>query len=69
MATLQARLKWTDYKLINPIKCLYKSSMEFSYCDSNTDKIKLYESVRKSRNRFSFLSLTYSITFFLLSFH
>ena len=50
MATLQARFKWTNDKLINLIKCLqeFKSSMEFRNCDSNDDKVRLYESVRKS---------------------
>ena len=50
MATLQARFKWTNDKLINLIKCLqeFKSSMEFRNCDSNDDKVRLHESVRKS---------------------
>ena len=50
MATLQARFKLTNDKLINLIKCLqeFKSSMEFRNCDSNDDKVRLYESVRKS---------------------
>ena len=50
MATSQARFKWTDEKLVNLIKCLqeFKSFMEFRNCDSNADKVKLYESVRKS---------------------
>ena len=50
MATLQAHFKWTNDKLINLIKCLqeFKSSMEFRNCDSNDDKVRLYESVRKS---------------------
>ena len=49
MATSQARFKWTDDKVINLIKCLqeFKSSMEFRNWDSNADKVKLYESVRK----------------------
>ena len=38
-----------DDKLTNLIKCLqeFKSSMEFRNCDSNSDKVKLNESVRK----------------------
>ena len=50
MATSQARFKWTDEKLVNLIKCLqeFKSFMEFRNCDSNVEKVKLYESVRKS---------------------
>ena len=50
MATLQARFQWTDDKLINFIKCSQesKSSMEFRNCDSNDEKAKLYENVRKS---------------------
>ena len=50
MATSQARFKWTDEKLVNLTKCLqeFKSFMEFRNCDSNADKVKLYESVRKS---------------------
>ena len=50
MATSQARLKWTDDKLINLIKCLqeFKSSMELANCDSNADKVKWYESAIKS---------------------
>ena len=49
MATSQARFKWTDDKLINLIKCLqeFKSCMEFRNRDSNSDKVKLCESVRK----------------------
>ena len=49
MATSQARFKRIDDKLINRIKCLqeFKSSMEFRNWDSNADKFKLYESVRK----------------------
>ena len=41
---------WTNDKLMNLIKCLqeFKSSMEFRNCDSNTHKVRLYESVRKS---------------------
>ena len=52
MAISQARLKWNDDKLISLIKCLqeFKSSMEFRNCDSNADKVKLNESVRKSLN-------------------
>ena len=39
--------RWQTCQLI---KCLqeFKSSMEFRNCDSNTDKVKLYESVWKS---------------------
>ena len=50
MTISQARFKWTDDKLSNLIKCLqeFKSSMEFRNYDSNADKVKLYESVRKS---------------------
>ena len=54
MATSQARFKWTDDKLTNLIECLqeFKSSMEFRNYDSNAEKVKLYESVRKSLNRY-----------------
>ena len=54
MATSQARFKWTDDKLTNLIECLqeFKSSMEFRNYDSNAEKFKLYESVRKSLNRY-----------------
>ena len=54
MATSQARFKWTDDKLINLIKCLqiFKNSMEFRNYDSNANKVKLYESVRKSLDRY-----------------
>ena len=50
MATSQARFKWTDDKLTNLIQCLHecKSSMEFRNCNSNADKVKLYEGLRKS---------------------
>ena len=50
MATSQARFKWTDDKLINLVKYLqeFKSSMDFKNCDSNADKVKLFESVKKS---------------------
>ena len=39
---------------INLVKCLqeFKNSMEFRNCDSNINKDKLYESVRKSLNRY-----------------
>ena len=49
----QARFKWTDDKLTNLIKCLqeFKSSMEFRNYESNAEKVKLYEGVRKSLNR------------------
>ena len=52
MVTSQARFKWNDDKFINLVKCLqeFKSSMEFRNCDSNADKVKLYESLRKSLN-------------------
>ena len=45
----QARFKWTDDKLTNLIKCLqeFKSSMEFRNYESNAEKVKLYEGVRK----------------------
>ena len=54
MATSQARFKWTDDKLTNLTECLqeFKSSMEFRNYDSNAEKVKLYESVRKSLNRY-----------------
>ena len=54
MANSQARFKWTDDKLIDLIKCLqeFKKSMEFRNCASNANKVKLYESVRKSLNRY-----------------
>ena len=48
MATSQARFKWTDDRRLQEFKC----SMEFRNCDSNADKVKLYESVRKSLNRY-----------------
>ena len=49
MATSQALFKWNDGRFINLIKCLqeFRSSMEFRNCDSNADKVKLYENVRK----------------------
>ena len=52
MVTSQARFKWNDDKFINLVKCLqeFKSSMEFRNCDSSADKVKLYESLRKSLN-------------------
>ena len=55
MATSQARFKWTDYKFIDLIKCLqeFKSSMVFRNCNSKVGKVKLYESVRKSLNRYT----------------
>ena len=54
MATSQARLKWSNDKLSDLIKCLreFKSSMEFRNSGSNTDKVKLYETTRKSLNRY-----------------
>ena len=50
MATTQPRFKWSDEKVRNLIRCLqeYKSAMEFKNCDSNADKVKQYEAVRKS---------------------
>ena len=50
METSQARFKQTDDKLINLIKCLqeFKSSTEFRNYNSNADKVKLYESVKKA---------------------
>ena len=49
MTTSHARFKWADNKLISFIKCLqeFKSSMEPRNFDSNADKVKLCESVRK----------------------
>ena len=54
MATSQARFKWTENKLINLIKHLeeFKSFVKFRNCDSNEEKVKLYESVRKTLNRY-----------------
>ena len=54
MTTSQTFFKWTDDKLINLIKCLqeFKNSMEFRICDSNADKVKLHESVRRSLNKY-----------------
>ena len=51
MATSQALSKWNDGRFINLIKCLqeFKNCMEFRNCDSNADKVKLYESVRKGQ--------------------
>ena len=50
MATSQVHFKWTDDKSIFLIKCLqFKGSMEFRNCNSKADKVKLYESVRKSK--------------------
>ena len=43
MATSQARYKLTDGKRLQEFKC----SMELRNCDSNDDKVKLYESVKK----------------------
>ena len=47
MMTSRERFKWTDYRLINLVKCLqeFKGSMEFRNCDSNADKVKLYGSM------------------------
>ena len=55
MVTLQACFKWTDCKLINLIKYLkeFKSFMEFRNYDPNADKVKLYQNVRKSINRYT----------------
>ena len=57
MTTSQARFKWTDDKHINLIKYLqeFKNSMEFRNCDSDANKVKLYESVRKSLNIYIYL--------------
>ena len=70
MANSQPRFKWTDYKFINLIKCLQelKSSMEFRNCNSNADKVKLYENVRESLNRYksSLKSIYMYIYFFQL---
>ena len=54
MATLQARFKWANDKLSNLIKCFqeFKYSMESRNRDSNANKVKLYENVRKSLNRY-----------------
>ena len=54
MTTSQVRFRWTDDKLINLIKGLQeiKNSMEFRNCDSNANKVKLYESTRKGQNRY-----------------
>ena len=48
--TSQARFRCTDDKLVNLVKYLqeFKSSVEFTNCYANADKVKLYESVRKS---------------------
>ena len=53
MATSQARFRLTNDKLIN-LKCLqeFKNSVEFRNCNSNANKVKLYESGRKSLYRF-----------------
>ena len=50
MLNSQTRFKWTNDKLISLINCLQEfiSCMEFRHCNSNADKVKLYESVRKS---------------------
>ena len=50
MTTSQARFKCTDDKRLQGFEC----SMEFQNCDSNADKVKLYE---------SFLSLTFFLSF------
>ena len=49
MAISQASFKCNDVRFISTIECLqeFKSSMEFKNWDSNADKVKLYESVRK----------------------
>ena len=49
MTISQASFKCNDVRFISTIKCLqeFKSSMEFKNWDSNADKVKLYESVRK----------------------
>ena len=48
MATSQALFKWNNGRFTSLIKCLqeFKSCLEFRNCDSNADKVKLYESVR-----------------------
>ena len=48
MAILRACFKKTDSKRSQE----FKYSMEFRNGDSNTDRVKLYESVRKSLNRY-----------------
>ena len=48
MVISQARFKWTDDKCLQEFKC----SMEFRNNNSNADKVKLYESVRESLNRY-----------------
>ena len=42
LETSQARFKWTNDKLINPVKYLekFKSFMEFRNCGLNEDKVK-----------------------------
>ena len=69
MANSQARFKWTDDKLIDLIKCLqeFKKSMEFRNCASNANKVKLYESVRKSLNRYIWFKKSKGFRFNLLS--
>ena len=47
MVTSQARLRRTDDKRLQEFKC----SMEFRNCKSNIDKVRLYESLRKSLNK------------------
>ena len=49
MVTLQTLFKWSNGRFINLIKCLqeFESFMEFRNCDSNADKVKIYERLRK----------------------
>ena len=49
MATSQALFEQNDGRFVDLIKCLQelKSSMKFRNCESNANKVKLYESVRK----------------------
>ena len=56
LETSQARFKWTNDKLINPVKYLekFKSFMEFRNCGLNEDKVKRYESVRKTLNSYMY---------------
>ena len=54
MSTSQTCFKWIDDKFIELIKCLeeFKSFMEFRNHNSNKDKVKLYESVSETLNRY-----------------
>ena len=51
MATWQARFQWTDDKLINFIKPLQKFR-EIQKLWPQIVKVKFYESVKKSLNRY-----------------